>query len=52
MSSARALGADAGGEALVRFEPLPLRVRIRRFLSAARMFVTIYGGYKLLQIWG
>jgi len=31
-------------------EPLPLAVRIRRFLAAARMFATIYGGYKLLQL--
>lgn len=31
---------------------LPLHTRILRFLSVARMVVTVYGGYKFLQIAG
>ncbi|HYC53844.1 MAG TPA: AarF/ABC1/UbiB kinase family protein [Candidatus Binatia bacterium] len=33
-------------------EPLPLATRLRRFAAVARMVVTIYGGYKVRQVWG
>ena len=33
-------------------EPLPLAVRVRRFLTTARMVALIYSGYKALQAWG
>lgn len=33
-------------------EPLPLSVRVRRFLAVARLVVVVYGGYKALQLAG
>ena len=54
MKSASAPGAEAavGRTAPRALEPLPLAVRVRRFLATARMFVAIYLGYKVLQVRG
>jgi predicted unusual protein kinase regulating ubiquinone biosynthesis (AarF/ABC1/UbiB family) len=42
----------SGSEPFARSEPLPLVVRIRRFLGVARLVVSVYADYKQRQIVG
>lgn len=50
MSSSVSSPPPCGAERRIR--PLPINVRVRRFLIAARMFTFIYVGYKVRQLWG
>jgi predicted unusual protein kinase regulating ubiquinone biosynthesis (AarF/ABC1/UbiB family) len=55
VKSATARGAEAALPARTSpraLEPLPLAVRVRRFVTTAHMFAVVYAGYKLLQIRG
>ncbi|MCS6924480.1 MAG: AarF/UbiB family protein [Candidatus Binatia bacterium] len=47
-----AMGMQQGKERCRRKRSLARRVRLGRFLIVAQMVVRIYGGYKLIQLWG
>jgi predicted unusual protein kinase regulating ubiquinone biosynthesis (AarF/ABC1/UbiB family) len=44
--------SDLPPSLLDRTEPLPLAVRVRRFLGVARLVVLVYGDYKIRQVQG